>query len=181
MTAAAIEVQKPRLTLLDLGAEAMNLEAIMEQACEDNDDATFDCLYDYLQTITEQTTDKLEAYAALIKEYTARAKARKEEADSLAALANADKNKADRMKERLKLFFEERGLSKTELRTCRITLSGNGGVEPLSLPSDAESLPKRFQRIIVEADSAKIRAALQAGEEIPGCHLMPRGTHILIK
>jgi hypothetical protein len=123
---------------------------------------------------------KLDNYAALIRECELRAAVRREEKERLAKLVSAEDNKARRLKDRLKLYLEITGKKKIETDRYRISLCGIGGRAPLDKPADARALPPRFVITRYEADTDAIRAALEAGEEVDGCRLKDRGSYVKI-
>jgi hypothetical protein len=56
-------------------------------------------------------------------------------------------------------------------------IQANGGKLPVVYDAglDPRALPPEYQRVTVEADGDAIRAALEAGREVPGCVLGARG------
>ncbi len=123
---------------------------------------------------------KLDNYCALLEELKLRADARKEAELRLAIRRRVDENLIARLKERLKYFFETQSLKSIETERYKISLARNGGKVPLKLECQAENLPPIYQRHVIEPAAEEIRIALESGNEVPGCHLEPRGTHIRI-
>ena len=72
-------------------------------------------------------------------------------------------------------------LDKTKIKTEKFTFSivKNGGLQPLKI--DAEKLPDKYKKVIMEPDNDRIREAIKAGEEIEGVEVLPRGEHLTIK
>lgn len=122
-------------------------------------------------------------YAALISEMQARAEVRKAEARRLMDLAASDDNRAKLLKERLKSFFQLHDIKTVDTARYRLSLAKNGGKAPLILDDSipVTQLPEQFQRISIDADTAKIREALEAGESLPFAHLAERGESIRMK
>jgi hypothetical protein len=108
---------------------------------------------------------KLEGYHALISEASGRATIRKANADRLRALAKTDESFVDNLKERLKLFFLERGLTRVDLANGRLRIHANGGKRPLRLLTTEALLPAEFTSEVTTyvVKDAELRAALDAG------------------
>jgi hypothetical protein len=125
--------------------------------------------------------DKAEDYAAMIQSLTLRADARKAEAARMRQLADTDAALADRLKQRLKEAMEATGKLKLDTPRFKLAVAGNGGKQPLEVAVEASALPEQFQAVAVTANKDAIRAALEAGNEVPGCTLLPRGTSLRIR
>ncbi len=115
---------------------------------------------------------KLDNYAALIKAFEAKSKARKEEANRLLHMAKVDANAAQRMKDRLTHFFTVHDIKKME--TPRYKLSMRAGKPGLLVGRDVEELDERFQKVTVAPDKKAITQAIQSGEEIAGCCMVQK-------
>lgn len=154
--------------LEDLGGDVSSPE--VEQAI----DAWF-------ATLDQERDDKLDNYAALIRELETRASIRKEEAKRLADRARRDQEHADYLKGRLMDFFQQHGLKSLETPRYRLTLQRSGGKAPVILKTDdPERLPEAFQRIRVSADLTAIRDALECGEALDFAELGERGSFVRI-
>ena len=125
--------------------------------------------------------EKADHYAALIRHLEARADARRAEAQRMRDLATADDALAERLKTRLKEAMEATGRTKIETARFRLSVSNNGGRQPLSVTCDASSLPEELVTVTVAANKDAIRQALENGATIPGCELLPRGTSLRIR
>lgn len=173
-------------TLIEIGADLSALEQLLEEAAEAspggelNDDqaAAFDAWFAELEHDRDR---KLDSYAALIREWTLRAAARREELERLQLRVRVDEGQAARLKQRLKEWLEANGLKKIETRRYKLTVCRNGGKTPLdtSMANVAE-LPEDLRRVVVTPDNDKIRERLEAGGDVPGCRLLPRETHLRI-
>lgn len=123
---------------------------------------------------------KLDGYACLLREYETTAAGRKAEADRLSALAKSDTARAKALKDRLCWFFETHELDKVKTERFAFTLANNGGKQALMLP-DIEAIDEEFVDMVPTIIAERVRTALEAGREVPGAHIMPRGKHILIR
>ena len=125
--------------------------------------------------------EKADSYAALIRHLEARADARRAEAQRMRDLATADDALAERLKTSLKAAMEATGRTKIDTSRFRLSVSNNGGRQPLSVTCDASSLPENLVTVTVAANKEAIRQALENGATIPGCELLPRGTSLRIR
>lgn len=125
--------------------------------------------------------DKLDGYGMLIKNREAKAKLRKAKADTfkeeyerLNALAKTDSNIVTRLKDRLKWFFNDRGIVSKETDGFKFTVCANGGAQSMWFNEDFQSpelvtqLAPEYQRVITIPDMEKIKTdatRLQALDE----------------
>jgi len=138
-------------------------------------------LEEHLAGLDAALEDKAEGYASVIQELALRAKARKDEASRIRDLAEADEAVADRLKKRLKEAMEATGKTKIDTPRFKLSVAGNGGKQPLIVDGSADDLPPQFRVVRHEPNKDAIRAALEAGQAVPGCTLLPRGTSLRIK
>lgn len=169
-------------TLFNLTEEML---ALME-AFEDIHDAGGEgqaeaMLQEFLGDFNLELEAKVDAYCALIREYQARSKARWEECERLEVLAKRDLRNAESLQKALHEHFKVTDTKKMETPRFAITVCKNGGKQPVQIDVEATALPPEFQRTKITADTDAIRDRLQAGEQIDGCVLLERGTHLRIR
>ena len=162
-------------TLLEISEDLLALMVALEESAGEVTPE----LEAWFDTLGTERDKKLDCYAALIREFELCSKARKEESDRMAALAQADANAARRLKDRLKLFLEVQRETRIDTARYRITLAKNGGALPVDVAVKPEDLPA-YQKRTVVADIDALRKALEAGVEIGGARLKERGTHVRI-
>lgn len=161
------EMQTILDAMIDGGADSPEAAAAMDEALAD-----LDALLD----------SKAEGYAKIICELEARAGVRRTEAKRIAALAQADDNLAQRLKDRLRDAMTRTGRTRIDGNLFRLSVATNGGKQPLVIdPGVVDDLPASLTRIVREPDKDAIRAALEGGEAVPGCTLMPRGSSLRIR
>lgn len=110
---------------------------------------------------------KLDDYAGLVRDTTARAANRKAEIDRMRGLAAADDRLVGKLKERLLVFLERTGETKIETTHFRIRRQNNGGKLALEwrVGEDRYSeLPEalREERVTYVPRQDEVRAALDA-------------------
>lgn len=169
--------------LHDLTGLAADMWHMVELVASENDGEVPQEMLDMLDAANASVTDKLEACAALIEEWTALSNARKAEAKRLADLAAKDASRADRLKSWVRHCMESTGLSKATAGRFQVSIVGNGGQAPLVLSDglDPQTLEPRFQTVKITANNAAIRQALESGEVLEWAKIGERGTTLRIK
>lgn len=174
------------MNLLNLTKNAAALEAIIMEYAELHD-GNLDGVEEQIAAWSAETDEpleaKLEGIARLIREWEAKAKARKTEAARLSAAAKADENRADRLKAWTKFCLESQGIQKAEAGPYTFAIQKNGGVAPMSLLiEDPEQWPADYVITRKEVDKAKVREFLTAGNHLEGLAVIgERGTSLMIK
>lgn len=163
-------------TLLEISDELLELE----RAIDDAGGELTETIDAWLARLGADRDAKIDNYAALIDELEARSHARTMAAKKLELLATADYGKANALRARLKWFFEQHHIRKIETARHRLTLRDNGGVVPIEIDGE---VPAEFlkQRITVEPDKSRIRAALEAGQVLPFARFGARGNRLEVK
>jgi len=174
------------MTLFEISDELAAIEELLtENGGDITDDAAGETLEAWFDQLTDARDAKIDDYCRLITMVTARANARTEELTRLGALVDTDENTIKRLKTALHNFMLERGVTKIETPLHKLTIAKNGGKAPLVIPedwrNDPASAPEQYHRKVVHLDTDLIRADLAGGEEIPGCAIGERGTHLRIK
>lgn len=209
----------PRLSLFEIESELLQLIDAREDALERRDAAdeakdeqTSNACDEELQTITLLLQDyvkreirKVDSTAYAIKEFEARAAARKAEAEKMLASADRDAETAKRIKAMVLEVMQEFDEKKLPGRLFAITRQGNGGLQALTI-AQPDLVPLGMKRVTIDlvadleedlrlqfgADSFRvlqaahpdqkdIREALERGEGVMGCKLEDRAEHIRIK
>lgn len=129
----------------------------------------------------EARDKKLDGYAALIRQLELRASIRRGEAERMLNLAVPEENKARRLRERLKLFMQTHGEKRIDTARFRISLRGNGGVQPLEIDEARLSPNYIDEKVIQVPNKEAIRKAIESGIEVAGAALLPRGTNLQIQ
>lgn len=134
-------------------------------------------ILDSLTVNTEQIEVKLENYARMIRNKSAEEAMCKAEAKHFSDRAKACGNLVSRLKAGIQMYLSSRGLTEHKAGPFRLKVWSN----PPSLvyPEDATQLPEKYQKTIVVADTAAIKADLEAGIEIPDCSI-GRGQHVRV-
>lgn len=169
-------------TLFNITDDLLALEELLSEVGGDvSDEQAEEAIMQWLAEIGDDRNAKLDGYVTLIAEFEARAEMRRREAARIANRAKIDENNCERLKDRLKNFFQIMGYKTVETDYHRITLANNGGKQPLILTVPPSLLPKEFQKEIIEADKDKIRQALEGGAVLDFAELWDRGQSIRIK
>ncbi|MDE6397784.1 MAG: siphovirus Gp157 family protein [Clostridiales bacterium] len=86
------------------------------------------------------------------------------------AVARAKKNAADSIKQWLIARMREKGESKFETKRIRALLRITAGNK--TVITDEKIIPPQYLKIKKEPDTTAIKAAIKAGEEVPGAMLV---------
>lgn len=173
-------------SLFDISDDLLALaDLLVEVGGDVSDDEAGAALESWFDGLGDERDRKIDSYCGLIQEMTARSKAREDEAKRLQRLSIVDFNAVKRLKDRLKAFLDLHEIKKLETACFKISVAKNGGVAPLVYPSDWEEYPElappEWQKRITTVNLTALREAVEAGQEIPGCSLAERGTHLRIK
>jgi hypothetical protein len=133
-------------TLFDISDDMLALERLLtEQGGDLTDDEIEAAIDDWFDENQNAREEKIDAYAALIREFEARAEARSDEADRLQGRADQDEKSAESMKKRLKHFYEVHDMKSLETPRFRVTLAGHGGKQPVEVLREA-TVPDHLKR-----------------------------------
>lgn len=169
--------------LLDLSADILSLETQLDD--EELTDEQRQSLVDAWLEAQGDVEAKLDNYAAWIESLDTLVEMRKYQSERMRRLAQSDENRAERARERLKLYFQRHDLTKFHTPRFTIALQKNGGKAPLLIPSewddDPANAPKAFQRPTIVLDRVAIREAIRNGEDAYGASLGERGTSIRLR
>ncbi len=173
-------------SLYSIGADLLALEQMLID-CEGDvtDKETEEAIDRWLATLGAERDNKITRMCGLITNLETNAVACAGEIKRLQMLQRANENGAQRLKDRLKEFFQLHRITKLDLGTFRPQIRANGGKAPLIIPESWEREPARapeaFQRHVIQLDKEFIRDVLEAGDEIEGCYINERGTHLRLR
>lgn len=173
-------------SLVDLTADLQQLDNLLDNLNGEEIPADLRLAVDDLLAQREETNDavmeKLDNYCGLIQSRLFWSAARKAEAERMMKLAESDTKVVDFLRSRLKSHLEATDQKKLRTKRFNIGLCANGGKQPLRFDDTTpDQMPERFQRVTVEPNRDVIRAALDAGEELPFAYLGEREHHLRIK
>lgn len=131
-----------------------------------------------LAAFVSAAESKIAALRIVCKLAEGRAATCKAEAEAYTAAAKASQNTAGRVKALAFALVEAAEMAGETLPGAR--LQPNGGKPALRFVDgfDAATLPFELQRVVVEADSDAIRAAIARGVLVPGVDVAPQGRHL---
>lgn len=152
----------------DAAAFAELLDSLGPTPAEDD----LEALDSFFESLVEAIEAKTGATVHVIRALEAQAAAQKDHAKTINELARAKENGAKRLRARLRDTLAAAGHHKVEGVWGRAQLRKPGGKTPLN--TDPAAIPARFkvERVVVELDEKAIRAALEAGEDVPGAYLV---------
>lgn len=126
---------------------------------------------------------KIDGIARMVRNWTSDVESWKAEEKRFADKRRASENRIKHINLYAKACLEGAGLEKLKTTLFTVAIQKNGGVAPMNLcvDLDPKTLPERFQKITVEANSPAIREALESGEKLEFAELGERGTSLRIK
>jgi len=135
----------------------------------------------WLSEYQAKEEDKIDAYCYIIQKFEEIS----EESKRLAERSSSYNKKAKSLKDRLKIYLENRGKEKVETGRFTVTVCGNGGQLPIKLHEDVtpDRLPELYVKVFKEPDLSALRDAILSGDEqaLKFAQILPRGTHLRIK
>lgn len=167
-------------TLRQLTEEQAALDEVLEEHQGDITGAE-SIIAQWFEELGDAVESKVDGYCGLITDRAARAKARREEADRIAALADVDDNKVEVLKRALRDYLTARQLRRLDCPRFAVWVQTNGGQTPVDVFAPVEVLPADCVRVVKTADVDAIRARLEAGESLPFAKLLPRGSHLRLR
>lgn len=130
-----------------------------------------------LAIVGNQIEIKSEMICKLVKSVEATAEAFKAEEKRISERRKALEAKADRIRQYMKDALLSAGIDKVDAGTFTVRV----GLSQGSLQIDDQAkLPPKYLKIIYEPDKAAIKAAIKAGESVPGAHI-EAGTTLTIR
>ena len=169
------------MNLFEIGEELERIAEALRDAEGVVEDSPLEAWFD---SVMNARDEKLDRYCGLIKSMEGMTAIREEEIKRLQALVKEDQATVKRLKDRLRIFIDGQG-GKVETTLHRLSVVKNGGKVPVIYPGewaeDPTKAPESYHRRRIELDVEAIRASLEAEEEIPGCAIGERGTHLRIK
>jgi len=192
-------------SLLDLMAMREELAEQDPAVNPDRDAELAECERAIGEYVTREAA-KVDSIHGYLKYATITADVARQEARERAAAAQRLEASAARLKQLVCDIMAQRGVKRLEGTAGRYLLRrGNGGVAPLTLQPDVLPLEYWDATIVVpasmlemvrnlaaangeqviakanEPSNSRIRAALAAGEDVPGARLAERGEHVEVK
>ena len=155
-------------TMQQIEEEISNMLEIPDEELTDEQRAAMD---QYLDELATQEADKIDRFAAFIREESAHAKFMREESQRLASKARNAENRINYLKYKYLSIMQEHGLEKIKGQAYSLSIKHT----PTAVIEDESNLDDLYCRIVPakrEPDKKVILEALKGGVEIPGCKLV---------
>ena len=168
-------------SLLLLADDARALDDLLDQAAANDgnlDSAEQAAIEEWVGELDVAAASKADSIGWLLREWEARAEARRSQAKKLVEASQADENRAKRLKAYVLECMSRMGRTELQGASCALKVQRNGGKAPLVLSGP---VPPAFERTIVEPDRDLIRAALEMGKAVPGATLGERGVSLRVR
>lgn len=170
------------MTLYDIDAQIAALDGAAEDdMLIDAETGELISVSQALDALRMEREAKLENVACWVKNLCAEADAIREEENRLIKRRKAAETKAANLKAWLLAAMTREDGTTDKLKTGRVAVSVKRN-PPSTVVDDEEMLPWAYTTVkqVVVQDKAAIKAALLAGEEVPGAHL-EYGRSVIIK
>lgn len=155
-------------TMESLQSEIAAMLSLSDEELTDEQRAAMDA---YLNELGQAEADKVDAFAAFIREQTFLSKYYKEEAQRLANKAKNAEGRISYLKHKYLSILQEHGIEKVKGNAYSLSIRHT----PSVVVEDADALEDLYCRVIPakrEPDKRLILEALKGGVEIPGCKLV---------
>lgn len=154
------------MTFAQIQEEIAGMLDIPDEELDDGQRLALDA---YLNELGSQEQDKIDAFGNFIRIEAARAEALKVEAARLASKARTASNRIAYLKQRYLDTMQRNGLQKVRGQIYALSVRATDIVSI----TNQDALPQQFIRVktTVEPDKVALKAALKAGQEIPGAAL----------
>lgn len=159
-------------SMKDIQAEINNALRAIEDADESvNVEELEESINSYLDELAGQEAEKVDAYAYVIREQSARIDFLSAEKKRIDAKLAAAKNGLDRTKSFMVLVLSGAGLKKISGNESTLSIRNT---EAVNVIVDAESLPEdlRTVKTTYAADKKAIKEAIKSGRVIDGCSIV---------
>lgn len=167
-----------RRTLFEITGDMLSLFDMIDDA--ETDQEANEILCSWFDEHQQALESKADGYAAVVREFEARATARMDEARRLSDSARTMGNRVQSMKERFMLAMQVMEMDRLETDLNKFTVCRNGGKLPLEI-IDPQAVPSEYTYQVTEIDKDKLRDALSNGEPVAGARLVERGRHLRIR
>lgn len=161
-----------KITLFGLREQYVELMLLAQDP-----DADAELIADTMEGIEGEITEKVDGYAAVIRNLESRAEMYKKEAKRLGDIARHIENGIERMKARIKETMEAMDVTVLEGTYTTAKIQKNGGQPALKYVEGAQ-VPEKYTKITIEPDGKAIRQAIKDGEKIDFAYLETPGTHL---
>lgn len=136
----------------------------------DEDGTIEESSFAQLEELAIAEEDKLENIGLLLKNWTAEAKAIREEEKALADRRRATENQAERLKEYAGNYMLKSNRSEFKTAKVRLSFRKSTAVQV----DDDELIPDEFWQVKKEISRSLISKALKDGQAVAGCQLIER-------
>ncbi len=170
-------------TIFDIVGDFQALDDLLDEAGGDvSEEQTAQAVEEFLAELQGSFEDKADGYARVIDDFKGRSATLKAEADRCAAMAKAEANKAKRLAGLLEQAMRMTGQRRIKTALHVFAIQKHGGKRKLDIHAPCD-VPWQFvvTKKVSEISKDAIRAAIEAGQVVPGCILMEQGESLRIR
>lgn len=168
-------------SLFDITEDFAELEARLNHLDEIGDDVeALSQLLEWMQDLSSERQQKVDAYCWMIRKLTAEAETAKQVASEFRDKAQVRENRCEMMRTMLYQHMKALGHVKIIGQKFTVAIQKNGGSIPVEI-IDEDALPNELCEVRRVPNKTQIRVALESGKEVPGALLGERGESVRIK
>lgn len=164
------------MTLYSISQDLMQLLAMAEEGELDSD-----VIADTLEAVEGEYTDKLDAYATIIKKLEADVEMVEAEIDRLKETKERLIKNITGMKDSVMCSMIDTGHRKVQGEHFTWQIQRNGGKRPITITKDLMEIPPEYKKVRYEVDKDSIRKVLESGVDLPFAQLEERGESLRLK
>ena len=168
-------------SLLLLADDARALDDLLDHAAANDgnlDIAEQEAIETWVGELDTAAASKADSIGWLLREWEARAEARRAQAKKLVEAAQADENRGARLRAYVLECLQRMGRTELQGASCALKVTRNGGKAPLVLSGP---VPAAYEVVVRSPDRDAIRAALERGEAVDGAALGERGVSLRVR
>lgn len=160
-----------------IASEAADLMAKMN---DDDSDVSIEAFKDTMESLELMIKEKGDVVVAVNEKILNEIKGVKDHIEYYQNLKRSWENRQRYFHDRISYAMDQAGITKvfTEHKHS-IYISPNGGAQPIEINED--EIGEEYYKLEKILDRKKIREDLEAGKEVKGAKLLPRGRHLAIK
>ena len=167
------EMNMKKMTLFQLTEEFKQLMGMAYDA-----DVDEQCFIDTMEGLQGEIGDKADGYATVMSKMDSDISYLDAEIKRLTEIKKHINNRKKNISDTLFKCMKEMDIQQIDTVLHRISIVKNGGVLPLDVFGN---VPERFTKVTIEPDNSKIRAALDAGENLDFAKYKEHGERLSIK
>lgn len=158
-------------TMIEIQTEIYNTFRAIEECDDEQREELENYVNEYLDMLAEQEADKIDAYAHVIREQSARIEFLKAEKKRIDARLKTANNGLDRMKVYMVDVLNQAGIKKATGNSSTLSLRRS---EAVLVSVGPDTLPEELKTVktTITPNKKAIKDAIKSGKDIDGCSIV---------